>query len=413
MIEPVRVWRPSRLAVDVAVSVTAALVTADGRLFRVAPWVPHSAIVPLAVAQGLLLLARRRAPVTVQAATTLIGIFMLAVGYPPFGAGFAACCAAYALAMHGRRAGGTDLTGMLRNMAPALLAAVAWLVACFTPGVRTPPFASGSFYIGAMIAASWVLGYALRIRRDYVAELRDRAARLEAAEGERAARAVVDERLRIARELHDVIGHSISLIAIQSEAAARSARSNPEAVPAFLTAISAASRQALAEMRGVLAVLRPDAMELPMRGEPGPDDTVLLTTVELGPQPGLEQVGELVASLRAGGLETRLEVEPMHLPPGIALAAYRIVQESLTNVLKHAGAGAQASVAIIRNGGTVRVSVRDDGAGPSGRPLSTAHGIVGMRERAAAYGGTLRTGARPGGGFEVEASIPLPDQEAP
>jgi signal transduction histidine kinase len=400
--------------VDAAVSVTAALVTANGRLFRVAPWLPHSVTVPLAVGQGLLLLGRRRAPAAVQAATTLVGIFMLAVGYPPFGAGFGACCAAYGLAMYGQRAGVTELAGTLRNMAPALLAAVAWLVADFTPGVRTPPFASGSFYIGVMIAASWVLGYAVRTRRDYVAELRDRAARLEATEGERAARAIIDERLRIARELHDVIGHSISLIAIQSEAAARSARSNPDAVPAFLSAISAASRQALAEMRGVLAVLRPDAMELPVTGEPGPDATVLLlTTGELGPQPGLEQVGELVASLRAGGLETGLDVEPMHLPPGIALAVYRIVQESLTNVLKHAGAGAKASVAIIRNGGTVRVSVRDDGAGPSGRALSTAHGIVGMRERAAAYGGTLRTGARPGGGFEVEASIPLPDQEAP
>ena len=109
-----------------------------------------------------------------------------------------------------------------------------------------------------------------------VAELRDRAARLEAAEGERAARAVVEERLRIARELHDVIGHSISLIAIQAEAAARSARSNPDAVPAFLSRISAASRQALAEMRGVLAVLRPDATVLPDTVLP---DTVLPDTV--------------------------------------------------------------------------------------------------------------------------------------
>jgi signal transduction histidine kinase len=276
-----------------------------------------------------------------------------------------------------------------------LLAAVALAVAAVAPGARGHPGAWDSFSLGALIAASWVLGYALRTRRDYVAELRDRAARLEAAEGERAARAIVDERLRIARELHDVIGHSISLIVIQSEAAARSARSNPDAVPAFLGRISAASRQALAEMRGVLAVLRPDA------------------EAELSPQPGLEQVGELVASLRAGGLETRLEAEPMHLPPGIALAVYRIVQESLTNVLKHAGAGAKAGVTIIRSGGTVRVSVHDDGAGPSGRASSTAHGIVGMRERVAAYGGTLRTGARPGTGFEVEASIPVPGQEAP
>jgi signal transduction histidine kinase len=307
--------------------------------------------------------------------------------------------------MHGRRVAGgeragAELAGTLRDMAAVLAAAVAVTVAAQAPGARGQPGAWASFTLGALVAASGVLGYALRTRRDYVAELRDRAARLEAAEGERAARAVVEERLRIARELHDVIGHSISLIAIQAEAAARSARSSPDAVPAYLSRISAASRQALAEMRGVLAVLRPDT-------------TVLSDTGELSPQPGLEQVAELVASLRADGLETRLEAEPMHLPPGMALAVYRIVQESLTNVLKHAGAGAKAGVTVVRSGRTVRVSVHDDGAGPSGRASSTAHGIVGMRERVTAYDGTLRTGARPGGGFEVEASIPLPEQEPP
>ena len=393
----VRVRRPGRLAVDVAVGVAAAVVTASGTWDRVAAWLPLWAIVPLALGQGLLLLARRRASIAVLAAVTLLAGFMLIVGYPDGSAIFAPCCAAYAVAMHGR-GGGAELAGTLRGLAAVLLAAVALAVASEAPGARSPTGAWSSFTLGALVAASWVLGYALRTRRDYVAELRDRAARLEAEEGERAARAVVDERLRIARELHDVIGHSISLIAIQSEAAARSARSNPDAVPAFLSRISAASRQALAEMRGVLAVLRPDA-------------TVIATTGELSPQPGLEQVGELVASLRAGGLETRLEMEPMHLPSGIALAVYRIVQESLTNVLKHAGTGATTGVTIIRSGGTVRVSVHDDGAGPSGRASSTAHGIVGMRERVAAYGGTLRTGARPGGGFEVEASIPLPGQE--
>ena len=410
MMVAVRVWRPGRLAVDAAVSVAAALVTAHGAWNRVAAWLPHGVIVPLALGQGLLLLARRRAPMAVLAATTLVGVFMIVVGYPDGPASFPAVCAAYALAVHGRRAGGAELAGTLRDAAAVLLASFALAAATVTPGARDHLEGWGFLSFVALIAACWVLGYALRTRRDYVAELKDRAARLEAAEGERAARAVVDERLRIARELHDVIGHSISLIAIQSEAAARSARSNPDAVPEFLGRISAASRQALAEMRGVLAVLRPDAAVLTA---PVLTTTVLTTTGELSPQPGLEQVGELVAGLRAGGLEARLEVEPMQLPPGIALAAYRIVQESLTNVLKHAGPAAKADVTIARSGGTVRVSVYDDGAGPSGRASSTAHGIVGMRERAAAYGGTLRTGARPGGGFEVEASIPVPGQEAP
>jgi signal transduction histidine kinase len=398
MMVAVRVWRPGWLSVDVAVdaavAIAAAFLTAHGSWDSVAAWLPHGVIAALALGQGLLLLARRRAPMAVLAGTTLTGVFMLAVGYPNGSAITAPCCAAYALGTYGRHVGGTDLAGTLRSAAAVLAAAAAIAVASLAPGARGNPGVWGAFTLGIMVAASGVLGYALRTRREYVAELKDRAARLEAAEGERAARAVVDERLRIARELHDVIGHSISLISIQSEAAARAARSDPDAVPAFLGRISAASRQTLAELRGVLAVLRPDA------------------AAELSPQPGLEQLDELVASLRAGGLETRLELEPMQLPPGIALAVYRIVQESLTNVLKHAGAGAEAGVLIRRRGATVRVSVLDNGAGPSGRAASTAHGIVGMRERAAAYGGTLRTGARPGGGFEVDASIPLPEQDA-
>jgi len=390
-----------------AVGVAAALGTADGTWDRVAPWLPRGVIVPLAVGQGLFLLARRRAPVTVLAAAALLGVFMLAVGYPALAASVGLYFAAYAVAFHGRGGASAELARTLRGAVAALVAATALAVAALAPGAREPSGAWNSFTLGALVAACWILGYALRMRRDYVAtrrdyvaELRDRAARLEAEEGERAARAVVDERLRIARELHDVIGHSISLIVIQSEAAARSARSNPDAVPAFLSGISAAGRQALAEMRGALAVLRPDATAVPTAGE-------------LSPQPGLEQVGELVAGLRAGGLETRLEAEPMRLPPGMALAVYRIVQESLTNVLHHAGTGAKAGVTIIRSGGTVRVSVHDDGTGPNGRAAGTGHGIVGMRERAAAYGGTLRAGARPGGGYEVEASIPLPGPEAP
>jgi len=398
----VRVWRPTQFAVDATVCVAAGLATASGSWDRVAPWLPHSVIVPLAVGQGLLLFARRQAPTAVLAGVTLLGVFMLAVGYPSGSASVGMYCAAYALGFYGRGGEGAELGRTLQGAAAVLVAATALAVAAVAPDARNPSGPWGPFTFGALVAACWVLGYALRTRRDYVvtrhnyvAELRDRAARLEAEEGERAARAVMDERLRIARELHDVIGHSISLIAIQSEAAARSTRSNPDAVPVFLSGISAASRQVLAEMRGVLAVLRPDA------------------EADLSPQPGLEQVGELVASLRAGGLETRLEAEPMHLPPGIALAVYRIVQESLTNVLKHAGAGAKAGVTINGSRGTVRVSVHDDGTGPSGPASSAAHGIVGMRERVAAYGGTLRTGARPGGGFEVEASIPLPGQEAP
>jgi hypothetical protein len=144
MMVTVRVWRPGRLAVDVAVSVAVALVTAAGRWDRVASWLPHSAIVPLAVGQGLLLLARRRAPMAVLAAATLVGVFMLAVGYPTGPANFATWCAAYAVAMYGRRAEGADLAGTLRGMALVLFAVVAFAVAAMAPDVRGHPGPWGS-----------------------------------------------------------------------------------------------------------------------------------------------------------------------------------------------------------------------------------------------------------------------------
>jgi hypothetical protein len=184
-----------RLAVDAAVSVAAALVTDAGSVSRVVGWLPHWVIVPLAFGQGLALLARRRAPLAALAGTTAIGVFMLTVGYPNGPAIFGAGCAAYALAMHGRRAAGADLARTLRSAGIAAFAALALTAAAAAPGAPGDSGAWGSLILGALVAASWVLGYALRTRRDYVAELRDRAARLEAAEGERAARAVAEERL--------------------------------------------------------------------------------------------------------------------------------------------------------------------------------------------------------------------------
>jgi signal transduction histidine kinase len=389
-----RAVRTGPRSLDLGLSLVAGLITGIGSVTTVAAWLPHDAIILLAAAQGVMLLARRRAPTAVLAGTTAVGVLMIVAGYPGGSAIFGACCAAYAVAVYGSGDEGAELVVTLRHAAAVAVAAIALGVASVAPGARGQSGTWGVLAVSALVAASWVLGYAIRTRRAYIAELKARAARLEAEEGERAARAVVDERLRIARELHDVIGHSISLITVQAEAAARSVRTNPDAVPGFLTRISAASRQALAEMRHVLAVLRPDA------------------EAELSPQPGLADLGELVARLNAGGLETRLDVEPMDLPPGVALTVYRIVQESLTNVLKHAGPGATAAVTVVRSEGSVRVSVHDDGAGPSGPAASTAHGIVGMCERVAVYGGTLRTGARAGGGFEVEALIPM-REEAP
>jgi len=391
------VWRLRPVAADWLVCLATSLLSVIGATDKIARWMPHVTIVPLAAAQGLVLLSRRRRPIAALAATTLLGSFMVAVGYPAGGgATVGACCAAYAVALYGGEGGGGGIERRetLRGARAVLGAAAAFTASALSPDARSRPAPVGLLTAGLFIASAWVLGYAIRTRRAYVAELGERAARLEAEEGERAARAVADERLRIARELHDVIGHSISLIGIQAEAATRSVRANPDRVPGYLATISATSRMALGEMRHVLAVLRPEA------------------EAELSPQPGLEALPELVARLEAGGLEIRLDAEPLDLPPGIGLAVYRIVQESLTNVLKHAGAGARASVTIARSGGSARVSVHDDGAGPEAPASSAAHGIVGMRERAALYGGSLRTGARPAGGFEVEAWIPLPEEQA-
>ncbi|HEY2305084.1 MAG TPA: sensor histidine kinase [Streptosporangiaceae bacterium] len=390
-----RAVRTGPRSLDLGVSLVAGLITGSGSVTTVAAWLPRDAIILLAAAQGVMLLARRRTPTAVLAGTAAVGVLMIVAGYPGGSAIFGACCAAYAVAVYGSGGEGAELAVTLRHAAVVAVAAIAFGVASLAPGARSQQSGTlGAPTVSALVAASWVLGYAIRTRRAYIGELKARAARLETEEGERAARAVIDERLRIARELHDVIGHSISLITIQAEAATRSVRANPDAVVGFLTRISAASRQALAEMRHVLAVLRPDA------------------EAELSPPPGLADLGELVGRLNAGGLETRLDVEPMDLSPGVALTVYRIVQESLTNVLKHAGPGARAAVTVVRSESSVRVSVHDDGAGPSGPAASTAHGIVGMCERAAVYGGTLRTGARAGGGFEVEALIPM-REEAP
>ena len=389
-----RASRAGRCTVDWVVCLFTALLTPLGPADKTVSWLPHQAVVALAAVQGLVLLSRRKAPTAVLAATTVLAVFLVAAGRAPGTSNIGVYCAAYAVAVYRPGGEGADLAATLRHAVPVMIAAVAVALAPLTPAARHLSTGWDTAVQAVWVAAAWILGYAIRTRRAYIAELEDRAARLEAEEGERAARAVVDERLRIARELHDVIGHSISLITIQAEAATRSLRANPDAVPGFLARISAAGRQALAEMRHVLAVLRPDA------------------EADLSPQPGLAELGEFVAGLKASGLEARFDVEPMDLPPGVALTVYRIVQESLTNVLKHAGDAARASVTVALSGGSVRVSVHDDGAGPSGPVSSTAHGIIGMRERAAAYGGSVRTGARPGGGFEVEASIPLPEEAA-
>ncbi|GAA1304640.1 two-component sensor histidine kinase [Planotetraspora silvatica] len=244
----------------------------------------------------------------------------------------------------------------------------------------------------------WVIGRSVRLRRAYLAELTQRADRLERAReaDTRAARA--EERSRIARELHDVVAHHVSVMTVQASAARRMLDADPAVARDALTAIEEMGRTAMAEMRNIVGVLRTD----------GP--------AEREPQPGMHDLPTLVEQMREAGLRTQLwvEGERFGLPPGLDLAAYRLVQEALTNSLRHAGPSARAWVTVRQEAGELTVHVEDDGRGAAAelaQPSNgTGHGLVGIKERVALYGGVLRIGPRDGGGFEVRARFPLKDR---
>jgi signal transduction histidine kinase len=249
---------------------------------------------------------------------------------------------------------------------------------------------------------AWVLGDSMRYRRAYYANLEDRAARLERERDAQARVAAVAERARIARELHDVIAHNVSVMVVQADGASYALASDPARAREALTAISATGRQALAEMRRLLGVLRREG-----------DGTNSVRA----PQPGIGELGELLDQARGAGLPVSFTVEgdPRPLPGGVALAAYRIVQESLTNTRKHAGPVTSASVLLRYSPDTVVLTISDDGWGDLGGaalPGAPGHGLTGMRERVAIYGGSITAGPRPGGGFEVVATLPLTPAQA-
>jgi signal transduction histidine kinase len=245
---------------------------------------------------------------------------------------------------------------------------------------RWPAYASAGVWISPWVIA-WLLGAYRRTRRLYIEGLvRER--------DERALAAVVEERSRIARELHDIVGHSVSVMTVQAAAVRRLMRADQDKERAALETVEATGREALAEMRRVLGVLR--------SGDGAP---------ELAPPPTLDQLGPLADTFRQAGLDVELDNEPseVSLPPGLDLTAYRLVQEGLTNALKHAGA-TRAWVRVSRDRGSLHVSVRDDGRGG---PCEPGNGLLGMRERVAMFGGALSAAAVQGGGFELRAELPL------
>jgi signal transduction histidine kinase len=272
-------------------------------------------------------------------------------------------------------------------------------VAAWTPHLHgaTPWFRIGAVsavFFGPSVLA-WVLGDSMRWRRGYYKALEERAARLEAERDAQAQIAAAAERARIARELHDVVAHNVSVMVVQADGAAYALDRSPERTRDALAAISRTGRQALAEMRQLLGVLRTSTDE-----EVSPD---------LGPQPGLDQIADLLAHSRAAGLPVSFTVEgvPHALPPGIALAAYRVVQESLTNTRKHGGARVSSAVTMRFCEDGLKIVVTDDGHGPAAESDGAGHGLVGMRERVEMYGGTVQTGPRAEGGYRVSATLPF------
>ncbi|MGH8892674.1 MAG: sensor histidine kinase [Actinomycetes bacterium] len=230
----------------------------------------------------------------------------------------------------------------------------------------------------------WYVGRRLRMRGE-------RAAQLQREQAAEARRAVAEERTRIARELHDIVAHRVSLMTVQAGAAKTVAGVDPEGAVQAMAEVEQAGRQALDELRHLLGVLRPD------------------TEAEaLGPQPRLADVPRLVSEFRAAGLDASLTMDApqVMLPARVDLSAYRIVQEALTNALKHAGTGARTDVRVRSDDDGLVIEVTDSGRGVTTLPGS-GHGIIGMRERALLLGGRLEAGPRPGGGFQVVAHLPL------
>lgn len=249
-------------------------------------------------------------------------------------------------------------------------------------------------------ALAWVLGDSMRTRRAYFAQLEERAARLEKEREAQAKVAVAAERARIARELHDVVAHNVSVMVVQADGAAYVLDAAPDQAKKALETISSTGRQALAEMRRLLGVLRTGEHQ-----EGG----------EYVPQPDVEQIKELVEQCRSSGLpvDFRIEGTPRPLPSGVELTAYRIVQEALTNTRKHGGPNAGASVRLVYFDDGLGLLVEDDGKGAphemyeDGGADGQGHGLIGMRERVGMVGGTLDAGPRPGGGFRISALLPL------
>lgn len=327
---------------------------------------------------------RRRAPLPVFLVVAVPTVLYESLGFVGVTGPWGVLIALYTVAAHCDRR-----RSYLAAAVAALGVAIVFTFARWP--VDLPTVASNAI----IFVTAWFIGDNMQTRRAFVRSLEERAERAERTRALEAERAVAEERTRIARELHDVVAHSMSVMLVQAGAARRILEKDPAKATGALEAIEATGREAMTEMRRLLGVLRDEG-----------------TAGSLVPQPSLHDLDDLADQFRRAGLPVALEVrgEARDLPPGLDLTAYRIVQEALTNTLKHAGA-AEASVTVAYGDDAVAVEVRDDGRGAASSPVEGAgQGLIGMRERVELFDGELRAGPAPGGGYAVRARLPIAER---
>ncbi|WP_405826761.1 histidine kinase [Streptomyces sp. NBC_01390] len=345
----------------------------------------------LALQSGLVLplLWRRSRPMAAFAAIAAVFVLQWSLG-AALRADIALFIALYSLSLHGR----------LRQLPWACGAMAVGIVLVAVRASAAVSVWDALFFLLSTATAALALGLMVRTRRAQLAGLRDRAARLEIERDQRSKLATATERTRVAREMHDIVGHNLSVIITLADAGSYATDISPERGKEALRLIGDTGRTALGELRRVLGVLREES-DGPARA------------LELSPQPGVGDVGTLCDRVRSAGLEVvyRTSGDVDALDSGVQLTVYRIVQEALTNTLKHAAADTRVHLAILVEDSRLTIRVHDTGpATRSGPPNEEGHGLVGMRERAALYGGTVNAGPTSGGGWRVEAVLDLTPQ---
>jgi signal transduction histidine kinase len=385
------VFRGHALLTDVMLAAALATLAAVTGLALVAPRAQvepprTSAIVAWAVALAAPLVLRRRWPLEVLAITTVQFPLYWAVGQ----INEIASWLVLGVAVYSAGAYGHPRRARWVAVACLLWVAGAGVLPSLRAGVRPVELAAIALFDALPFLLGWPMGVMTRRLRDYQATLEQCNRQLDQQQEANARRAVLEERVRIARELHDVVAHHVSVMGVQAGVARRLFDRDPAEAVEAIGSVETASRQAIADLQQLVGVLR--------RQEEGDD---------LAPQPSLQRLPELLEHMRQAGLpvEFTMHGQPQPLPAGVELSAYRIIQEALTNTLKHAGP-ARAGVTVRYDHGSIEVEVIDDGQGPPpGRPASGGKGLVGMQERVSLYGGSLDVGRRSGGGFRVHAVL--------